>query len=57
MKIDDLIILAENRLMALNNATASAVTIGDVEAITKLESEVFDTQQTLNKLRSSGLLT
>lgn len=51
MKIEDLITLAENRLMALNNAVATATAVGDIETLARLESEVTDTQQTLDKLR------
>ncbi len=53
MKIEELITVAENKLAALNNAMATAVSKGDAEAIVRLENEVAETQATLDVLRRS----
>ena len=52
MKIQDLITLAENKLMVLNNDMSNAVQRGDVEEITLLESLITETQATLDTLRA-----
>lgn len=51
MKIAELITLAENNLMALNQAIATATSKGDAEALTKLNADVAETQATLDSLR------
>jgi hypothetical protein len=52
MKVSDLIILMSNRLAWLNNAKATAVAAGDAEAVLKLDSEISETQDTLNSLQT-----
>lgn len=51
MKISELITLAENKLTALNVEMATAVQHGDVEDITRIESQIAETQATLDTLR------
>lgn len=51
MKIIELITLAENKLMALNQAIATATSMGDAEALPRLDAEVAETQATLGALR------
>lgn len=53
MKITELITLAENKLMALNQAIATATSKGDAEALTRLDAEVAETQATLDSLRAA----
>lgn len=52
MTITDLIKLASNKLTMLNNARATAVTLGDVDAITKIDTSIAETQSTLDKLHT-----
>lgn len=52
MKIAELITLAENKLMALNAEMTNAIQRGDVDGITKIETQVAETQITLDSLRS-----
>lgn len=51
MKMTDLITLAENKLMALNVEMATAVQHGDVDDITRIETQIAETQATLDTLR------
>ncbi len=52
MKIQELITLAENKLIALNTEMSNAIQHGDVEAITRIETQVAETQNTLDTLRA-----
>lgn len=52
MKIAELITLTENKLMALNQAIATATAKGDAEALTMLDTEVAETQATLEQLKT-----
>lgn len=51
MKIAELITLAENKLMALNQSIATATAKGDADALAALETEATETQATLDDLR------
>ena len=51
MKISELITLAENRLMVLNNAVFTAQTQGNAAELDRLNGEVVETQATLDSLR------
>ena len=51
MKIIDLIRLVENRLATLNASITTAFNRGDFEVVSKLEEEVFQTEETLETLR------
>lgn len=52
MKIAELITLAENKLMALNDEMTNAIQRGDVDGITKIETQVAETQITLDYLKA-----
>lgn len=52
MKIAELIPLAENKLMTLNQAVSTATSVGDVERLAALTLEVEETQATLDELRA-----
>lgn len=52
MKIEELITLAENKLMALNQSIATATAKGDTAALAALETEAAETQATLDDLRT-----
>lgn len=51
MKIAELITLAENKLMALNQSIATATAKGAAAALAALETEAAETQTTLDGLR------
>ena len=51
MNIPELITLAENKLMALNNEMSVAVQLGEVDEITRLDTLISETQATLDQLR------
>lgn len=52
MKIADLIVLSENKLMALNNEMAGAVQRGDVDEIKRIDALIAETQQTIDTLKA-----
>lgn len=52
MKISDLITLTQNRLATLNNARASAVSMGQADRVSALDAEISETQDTINQLRT-----
>jgi hypothetical protein len=51
MKIQDIIVLFENKLTALNNEKAMAITLGNFSEVLRLDSEISETQDSLNSLR------
>lgn len=52
MKMQELITLMANKLSYLNNAKSTAMASGDVEAVLRLDSEISETQTTLNSLQA-----
>jgi hypothetical protein len=52
MTLSDLITIMTNRLASLNGARGSAVSVGDLVQVAKLDAEIVETQQTLDQLRS-----
>lgn len=52
MNIEQLKTLAQNRLSYLDAQRENAVTIGDVEAVARIEAEKAETQTTLNDLNA-----
>jgi hypothetical protein len=52
MKIDELIALAEHRLMSLNQEMATALQLGQIETIADLNVKIDETQNTLTALRN-----
>lgn len=52
MSIDELIRLMEARIVALNAARASAAQAGDIGQITRLDTDIVQTQTTLDQLRT-----
>lgn len=51
MNLEYLIQLLDNKLIALNASRAQSFNTGDIESITKIDSEIFSTQDTLSKLK------
>ncbi len=52
MSIAELIQLVSYKLTALNSARASAVSVGDLNQIVTLDSQIAETQLTLDQLRT-----
>jgi hypothetical protein len=52
MSIADLIQLVSYKLSALNSARASAVSIGDLTQVVSLDSQISQTQLTLDQLKT-----
>lgn len=52
MTIAQLIIIASNRLTALNTARATAVSLGEIERMNMLDAEIVETQNTLDALKT-----
>lgn len=52
MTIAQLITLAANRLTMLNNARATAVTLGHIDRLDVLDADIAETQATLDALRA-----
>lgn len=51
MSIVELLRLLEAKLSSLNIARSTASAIGDIQSVLVLEDEIFETEQTLNKLK------
>jgi hypothetical protein len=51
MNISDIIVLVENRLRYLESNRVTAISYGDAVQINILDKEIFNTQQTLEKLK------
>jgi hypothetical protein len=52
MTIDQLIQLTSNKLVILNEQKKQATQMGDILKVTELETEIFNTETTLTKLKS-----
>lgn len=52
MTVDKLIQLAERRLARLEQERINADLIGDVDAMARFDTEITETQTTLNQLRT-----
>ena len=52
MSITDLLKLLESKLTYYNNAHATAATLGDIEAILILDSKIFETENTIEQIKS-----
>jgi hypothetical protein len=52
MSVSDLIALLKRRLVYLGNLRTSAVAIGDLEQVDRIDTESAETQSTLNQLES-----
>jgi hypothetical protein len=54
MTIQELKTLLSNKISSLNIARSTAASNGDIEAILRLNDEIFETQATLNTLNAVG---
>jgi len=52
MKVAELVTLMANKLAYLNTAKSTAITSGDLDAILRLDSEISETQATLEALQT-----
>ncbi len=52
MTIEQLIEMTQNRLTILNEQKIQYTKLGDVAKVTELDTEIFKTETTLNKLKS-----
>jgi hypothetical protein len=52
MNIQELLFLCENRLSYLNSQLATAIALGDVQQIVRIEAEIETTAATIQKLKS-----
>lgn len=52
MTIPDLIAMCERRLTNLQSVRGSAVVLGDIVQVARLDGEISETQATLNRLRT-----
>lgn len=52
MNIEELIFLCENRLNYLNSQLGTAIALGDIQQIARIETEIETTGATLQKLKS-----
>lgn len=50
MTIDDLVAMCRSRLAQLSQLRSSAVALGDVEQVSKIDAQASETQATLNQL-------
>jgi hypothetical protein len=51
MTLSELIILLSNRISWLNSAKSTAIAAGDAAAVLRLDGEIEETQETLNKIQ------
>jgi hypothetical protein len=52
MKVADLALLMANKLAYLNTAKSTAIASGELEAVLRLDSEISETQATLEALQT-----
>jgi len=52
MGIPELIAMCERRLANLESVRGSAVALGDLQQVAEIEASIFETQATLNQLRT-----
>lgn len=52
MTIEQLIQLTSNKLVILNEQKKQATQMGDIVKVTELDTEIFNTETTLTKLKS-----
>ena len=52
MKMQELVTLMANKLAYLNTAKSTATALGDVEAVLRLDSEISETQATIDALQT-----
>lgn len=52
MTIDQLIQMAERRIAHLSESRIAAERIGDVDAVSRIDTDIAETQATLSKLRT-----
>lgn len=52
MKLQELVTLLSNKVASLNVARSTAIGLGDVESVLRLDSEITETQATLDTLQS-----
>lgn len=52
MKISDLITILERRLVYLGSLRSSAVALGDLAQIERIDADAAETQETLNQLKA-----
>lgn len=52
MSVSELIQMCERRISHLNQVRASALALGDIAQVARIDGEINDTQTTLNQLRS-----
>ncbi len=52
MKVAELVTLMANKLAHLNTAKSTAIASGDLDAILRLDSEISETQATLDALQT-----
>jgi len=52
MTISELILMCERRLVHLQSVRGSAVTLGDIAQIEQIDTDIIETQATLNQLRT-----
>lgn len=51
MTIDQIITIVSNRISTLNSMRATAVNLGQIDSINKIDEELAETQQTLDALK------
>jgi hypothetical protein len=54
MKVAELVTLMANKLSYLNTAKSTAIASGDLDAVLRLDSEISETQATLEALQTLG---
>jgi hypothetical protein len=54
MNIQELIEIAEKRLVYLSQLKSSAMNIGDMDQVAVVDAQIAETQDTLNALKSLG---
>jgi len=52
MKVENLIVLTERRIAYLEASKTHAENIGDVDAVTRADTEIAEAQDTLTKLQT-----
>lgn len=53
MRLDELLVIMQNRLLTLNEARKAAVNAGDLERVVQLDSDLLSTVTSIEQLKKT----
>lgn len=51
MKLEEIMVIMENRMLSLNDNRKSAVDSGDIDRVSKIDADLVSTQTTIDQLK------